>query len=323
MFIKKNNISYLGVFIDPPLQGQLDRTIPNQHITISFNPSDSMFLETIPHLGEECEITVLGYGNDGKNEGLLVSVAGNFVYQGAEQQHITLSVSKDGRPVNTGKLVFDQPIPTELGLKVGDVLTGKIGAFVQAPTQAYGKTYQGPVYDVKLFEENLKISRGELVHKTSDVSPELKEHLARHCLGNHGSLLVMQHFDLSSFEISINGSKANVNSHDLETMKSFWQNLKELQQSGGDVQLGFVGCPYVIDPNETMKVDLQQINVTIPDELIIEDGVFIAKWEDGSVITNIDCIDTYMELSKEYFEKIHLPTEEELTEEFTVPKIGE
>ena len=92
------------------------------------------------------KFNVIGYGNDGKNEGLLVELVSveipdiNDIFCDVHEMyllaksipvpHITLSVSKDGKPVDTGKLNFDQPIPDEFK---DQIIIGTFGGFINKP----------------------------------------------------------------------------------------------------------------------------------------------------------------------------------------------
>jgi len=124
----KNNVIYEGFFISG-LEGSLDKLVKNQHITTDFRPEN-------PHpelYGEKAFFIVTGYGNDGENEGLSVELYGETkehlkeqlreLYEKIPVPHITLSVSEEGKPVNTSRLVFS-------GEKFkGRVLSATFGAF--------------------------------------------------------------------------------------------------------------------------------------------------------------------------------------------------
>lgn len=69
-------------------------------------------------------ITIIGYGNDGLNEGLKVALkADNLVIQHMidkiEIPHITVAVSNEGKPVNTKYLRFEEIKPIEIDSKYG------------------------------------------------------------------------------------------------------------------------------------------------------------------------------------------------------------
>ena len=110
-------IIYTGAFIDVAtlhknidFGSRLETLIENPHVTFQFRP------KTVPAplFGEKVRVKVVGYGNDGLNEGLKVEVSTNnqMLSTMAEEirvPHITISVSADGKPVDTAKLAF-QPI---------------------------------------------------------------------------------------------------------------------------------------------------------------------------------------------------------------------
>lgn len=105
---------YIGAFVSSKqlknISGnRLAREIVNPHVTFKFRPdhvNTSLF-------GKEVHIKVIGYGNDGINEGVKVKLyAKNPELQKladkVEIPHITLSVSEQGKPVNTRFLSFKQ-----------------------------------------------------------------------------------------------------------------------------------------------------------------------------------------------------------------------
>lgn len=97
-------IIYWGLFLKNDMTGSLTRDVKHQHVTFAFKP------HCIPsHLfGTQCNVTVIGYANDGENEGYLVEIpnALKTFYENDAPPHITISISETGKPVNTGKLHF-------------------------------------------------------------------------------------------------------------------------------------------------------------------------------------------------------------------------
>lgn len=94
---------------------RLDRVIEHPHITFVYRP-DSVDTSLF---GEPMDITVVGYGNDGTNEGLLVELGVQNPTLAAMAKripvpHITISVSADGQPVDTAKLTFSPMEPFSL-----------------------------------------------------------------------------------------------------------------------------------------------------------------------------------------------------------------
>lgn len=113
-----SKVIYTGAFIDSKeLERKLEehgiertklwRQIRDTHVTFRFRPADvdeSLF-------GLPVDIRVIGYGVNPQNEGLLVEVtcANETVQKLCDQvevPHITLSVSEDGKPVNTRYVDF-------------------------------------------------------------------------------------------------------------------------------------------------------------------------------------------------------------------------
>ena len=115
---------YIGCFLDPQdllsatgeyAHRHLARIIPSPHVTFQYQPE--AVDETL--FGQPVEITAVGYGNDGKNEGLLVrltapSPAVQAMSEAIPVPHITISVSESGKPVNTGSLTFREIPPFRL-----------------------------------------------------------------------------------------------------------------------------------------------------------------------------------------------------------------
>ena len=136
------NIKYIGCFFDPETLAEklvtmertfLFRKIPAPHVTFVYAPvqvPEELFGETIT-------VTVIGYGNNGENEALLVMFS--YVPDSLKAlaaaipvPHITLSVSENGSSVNSKDLAFRNTAPF--------TLTGVFGAmdmeghiYTQAP----------------------------------------------------------------------------------------------------------------------------------------------------------------------------------------------
>ena len=120
----RQKVVYAGLFVDPgdlheKAQPTLEREIEYPHVTTSFKPNiDQLHLDQI---GEKAKIYAVGYGNDEKNEGLLVRIMSDDpVLQEAcdkiETPHITLSISNKGQAKNTAFLDFtmlDEPFMVE------------------------------------------------------------------------------------------------------------------------------------------------------------------------------------------------------------------
>lgn len=98
----------------------LENDIQDPHITFAYKPKEvvqSLF-------GEKIHIIIVGYGNDGLNEGLKVQLrADNPAIQSMIDQievpHITIAVSSEGKPVHTKNLDFENINPIEMEGKYG------------------------------------------------------------------------------------------------------------------------------------------------------------------------------------------------------------
>ena len=84
--------------------GVLDKLPESYHLTIQFHgrkkPSSEQLQSLSEIYGKPVEVKILGYANDGKNEG--------FLCEGHQKDgrpfHITLSISEDGKAVDTGHI---------------------------------------------------------------------------------------------------------------------------------------------------------------------------------------------------------------------------
>lgn len=120
------NVIYEAFFVIDDLDSCLEKDIENKHITTEFRPSKSH--EEL--YGCEAKFIVTGYGNDEVNEGYsvkLISCESDELielYNSISNPHITLSVSKEGKPVNTSKLTFD---PAEDDFTINTKFGGFIG----------------------------------------------------------------------------------------------------------------------------------------------------------------------------------------------------
>lgn len=98
------NVIYWGLFLIEDRPALLE-PVQHQHVTFGFRtepPAD------IPW-GEETKVKVVGYGNDGMNEGLLVELSPSqtVVYSGAPVPHITVGLN-GGKAKDTWKLDFTE-----------------------------------------------------------------------------------------------------------------------------------------------------------------------------------------------------------------------
>jgi len=128
---------YIGWFVDrrelmrlaPGREKRLQRIIRAPHVTYRYRP-DSVDLTLF---GRSITLEAVGYGNNGENEGLqvrLVSADPQMQAMFAEigRPHITLSVSRQGEPVNTAYLTFEPIEPF--------TITGTFGGY-DARTHRY------------------------------------------------------------------------------------------------------------------------------------------------------------------------------------------
>ena len=129
--LMREKVLYAGIFLEPEslyskAPATLARRIAQPHITTGFRPGAEQL--HLGQLGSGARIMAVGYGNDGKNEGLLVQIeAEDPEIQAAcdalEKPHITLSIAKGAAAKNTANLEFaplDEPIE----------LTGRYGLFM-------------------------------------------------------------------------------------------------------------------------------------------------------------------------------------------------
>ncbi len=120
-FIKKD---VLEAACAPLERTPLFRSIASPHVTFLYMP------ETVDTslFGQRVFLTVVGYGNDGKNEGLAVQVRCEDAHLQAMADaiavpHITLSVAEGAHTVDTGKLLFLPIAPF--------VLEGVFGGYIE------------------------------------------------------------------------------------------------------------------------------------------------------------------------------------------------
>lgn len=121
----KIDVAYTGVFfekesfytlVSEKLSGsRLHQDVLYPHVTFQYMPL------IIPEdlFEEKAEFKVVGYGNDGLNEGLLVEWQAGApqlkqLYDEIKIPHITLSYAEDGSAVNTRYLDFKPIIPFDI-----------------------------------------------------------------------------------------------------------------------------------------------------------------------------------------------------------------
>lgn len=128
---------YDGFFIDPKeLYGKyppsLKNVVKDPHVTLKFRPNERETL--IDAIGTEVKILILGYGNDGKNEGLLVKIVTDdpALQKQIDEipvQHITLSYGEDCAPKDTADIEYTL-FEREEG-EEPDYIMGRFGHFIK------------------------------------------------------------------------------------------------------------------------------------------------------------------------------------------------
>lgn len=109
----KGQIIYSGLFINPDevysfFPPNLAHKIRDPHVTVAYRPGvEKVFLDS---LSSEAIIRVVGYGNNGENEGLLVEVS-------AEDPVIQKTLSDRVAPDRDGKL---KTVPMHITLSIAD-----------------------------------------------------------------------------------------------------------------------------------------------------------------------------------------------------------
>lgn len=137
----KDQMIYSGLFINPDeiyskFPTNLSHRIRDPHVTVAYRPDvDKVFLDS---LNSSADITVIGYGNNGENEGLLVKVKASdpIIQKTLDERvdpnrlgeikpvrmHITTSIADGAEAVRTKELNF---LPLENPVK----LTGNFKIF--------------------------------------------------------------------------------------------------------------------------------------------------------------------------------------------------
>lgn len=145
----KDQIIYTGLFIDPDelysnFPPHLSHRIRDPHVTVAYRPgADKVFLDS---LGSKANIHAIGYGNNGKNEGLLVEISAEdpAIQKTLEERiapddksgelkrvplHVTLSIAEGAKAVSTRDLDF-VPLDNPIDLTGSFKLFGKDGTLI-------------------------------------------------------------------------------------------------------------------------------------------------------------------------------------------------
>lgn len=141
-------IYYQGIFLDEEsikrlidMQGEkLPKEIKDMHCTFKFRPTTQEIEAFKTWLGKTVELKVVGYYSDGKNSGYQIELTPELeeVYSNCHTvkgekglpkvertvPHVTVSMSPDGKAVDTGMLPFER-------LKEPFYIYGNAGYFVK------------------------------------------------------------------------------------------------------------------------------------------------------------------------------------------------
>ena len=150
----KEKTSYAGLFVDKDeLYGKapahLENVVEYPHVTTNFAPNETQL--HLDELGSKARVFAVGYGNNGKNEGLLVKVESEDpVIQAAvdavEVPHITLSYSNDSHAMYTAGLEFS---PLEKPFEID----GEYSLYLKSET---GKGTGGIVNDIDTLKKSIQ-----------------------------------------------------------------------------------------------------------------------------------------------------------------------
>lgn len=130
-----HSFHYIGCFfsanellekLKPYRRKPLERTISEPHVTFIYKPNEvdeCLF-------GTDIHVTIIGYGNDGKNEGVKVSLSSDNpklqnMIEKIEVPHITISVGLGAEAVNTRNLVFTPISEIQITGKYGGCLVSR------------------------------------------------------------------------------------------------------------------------------------------------------------------------------------------------------
>ena len=131
---------YWGLFLGDDYLGlqcpKLENVIVHRHVTFGFKVPCPEKL-----VGTTWTVKFTGrYGNDGKNEAYEVEIPEELVpyYENNAVPHLTVSVSEDGRPVDSANLEFE-PIyePFELEMTIGYFPGGSDGPLFTVPRKCF------------------------------------------------------------------------------------------------------------------------------------------------------------------------------------------
>lgn len=139
-------LKYEAIFLDEESvklihrleENKLDRVNDEIHLTLKYKPKDNEIFNDI--VGQEFEMYLIGYGNDGNNSGFEIELSEKLkpYYINYDETntnilkkpHITASLSEEAEAVNTKKLDFKK-LPQKYTVK------GRFGFWIEDDDKEY------------------------------------------------------------------------------------------------------------------------------------------------------------------------------------------
>lgn len=139
-------LKYEAIFLDEESvklihrleEKKLDRVNDEIHLTLKYKPNDNEIFNDI--VGQEFEMYLIGYGNDGNNSGFEIELSENLkpYYINYDEintnilkkPHITASLSEEAEAVNTKNLDFKK-LPQKYTVK------GRFGFWIEDDDKEY------------------------------------------------------------------------------------------------------------------------------------------------------------------------------------------
>lgn len=139
-------LKYEAIFLDEESvklihrleENKLDRVNDEIHLTLKYKPNDNEIFNDI--VGQEFEMYLIGYGNDGNNSGFEIELSENLkpYYINYDEintnilkkPHITASLSEEAEAVNTKNLNFKK-LPQKYTVK------GRFGFWIEDDDKEY------------------------------------------------------------------------------------------------------------------------------------------------------------------------------------------
>ena len=139
-------LKYEAIFLDEESvklihrleENKLDRVNDEIHLTLKYKPNDNEIFNDI--VGQEFEMYLIGYGNDGNNSGFEIELSENLkpYYINYDEinpnilkkPHITASLSEEAEAVNTKNLDFKK-LPQKYTVK------GRFGFWIEDDDKEY------------------------------------------------------------------------------------------------------------------------------------------------------------------------------------------